>query len=579
MKMLLIVAFLAFSATLIAGEGESSYSDCVPTVYTPISSSIVSILTSASYYYPSIYTIGSELSTLELSSPSLYTAETTIESYEPYYSSVISEIESMYSYPALYTDLSYVSEFTEAYSSLANAVSIIESIEMTQSGLAQYQSSLQSLETVYTSILTDLSLYTGFEYPSVYTAAYVISEATLTDSSALASLIEIDTLISTSPTVSSAVNDLSASLYTLPYSVVTEIISWFSSPSTVGSSTLSSLYICNSAAYYEQKDINQWIYSHPYYTSMMPEFACWAGSAYYVSSLLTEASIIISYQMPTFSYDVSVLTAAASTQPAITNDLSILTYIEAESPSIYQAEKTIEATFYNSPSIAYSISYAINYPSLVTDPSSIQYFEESHESFVSAILCIDSWGSYYTSSASMLSSIESQLTTAFVNYGTLLTAYSYVQDVTSPSLAIATAYISAVKSSVSDLTYILTQMSYVISQLPSLSCYESDEEYYAEAYPYVASYVWDVIDSIVYLPSSSVSYFESLTASYSSLAYDDYMIVGGQIDYSFLYSLESSFIYAAETDSSLLTQYEELSSMSTIAYTAWSSTVSTVTVC
>jgi hypothetical protein len=577
--MLLIVAFLAVSATLVAGDSSSS-SICVPTVTTvPIPSSIVSIITGASYYNPSVTSIGSVISTVELSSPSVYTAETVIESYEPYYSTVISEIESMYSYPSLYTDLSYISEFTQAYSSLATAVSIIESVELTQSSLAQYQSSLQSLETVYTSILTDLYELTGREYPSVYSAAYVISEATLTDSSILATLIEIDTLISSSPTVSSAVNSLSASLYTLPYSVYTEIVSWLSSPSTVGSSTLSSLYICNSAAYYEMKLISQWEASHPYYYSNPIVFATWAGAAYYVSSLLTAVSTIISYQMPTLSYDVSVVSAALSTQSEITEDLSVLSYIEAESPSIYHAEATIEATFYNSPSVAYSLAYALDYPSLVTDPSTISIYAESHSSFVSAILEIDNWGWYYTSSSSMLDSIESQLTTAFVNYGTLLTAYSYVQDVTSPSLAIATAYISAVKSSVSDLTYILTQMTYVISQLPSLSCDESVEEYYAEVYPSVASYIWDVEDSIIYLPSSSVSYFESLTASYPTLASADISIVGGQIDYSFLYSLESSFIYAAETDSSLLTQYEEISSVESLAYTALSTMVSTVSVC
>jgi hypothetical protein len=576
MKMLLIVAFLAFSATLIAGEGESSYSDCVPTVYTPISSSIVSILTSASYYYPSIYTIGSELSTLELSSPSLYTAETTIESYEPYYSSVISEIESMYSYPALYTDLSYVSEFTEAYSSLASAISIIETAELTQTGLAQYQSSLQTLETIYTSILTDLTLYTGIEYPAVYTASYIISQATLTDSTIFASVVAVSTAVSVSPTVSSALSSISYYVYTLPSTVVSQIVTLISSPSTVGSSTISSLEECYSTIYTDVDYVTAFTY---YYPSIVSDITSYLYAASSVSSLGSAVSTIVSYQMPTLSYEVSVMTHAASTQPAISNDLSVFTYIAATSPTVYHAEDTIEATFYNSPSIAYSISYALSYPSLVTDPSTIQYYEESHESFVSALTAISSWESYYTSSSLMLSSIQSQLTTAFVNYGTLLTAYNYIQDITSPSLASATASISVAKSVVSDLTYILTQMTYVISQLPSLSCYESEEEYYAEVYSSVASYIWDVDDSIVYLPSSSVSYFQSLTASYPTLASADIHIMGGQIDYSFLYSLESSFIYAAETDSSLLTQYEELSSASESAYSYWSSTISTVLVC
>jgi len=159
----------------------------------------------------------------------------------------------------------------------------------------------------------------------------------------------------------------------------------------------------------------------------------------------------------------------------------------------------------------------------------------------------------------MFTGVESGLISAFESYRPLLTAYSYVQDVTSPSLASATASLSAAASVVSSLPYVLTEITYVISALPSLSCDESVVEYYATAYPSAASYIWDVLDGETYVATSSASSFASFEAQYYTLYSAEYSIVGGLIDYSFLYSLESSFIYAAESDSSLLTQYETLS--------------------
>jgi hypothetical protein len=282
----------------------------------------------------------------------------------------------------------------------------------------------------------------------------------------------------------------------------------------------------------------------------------------------------VSYQMPTLTYETSILSYAASTQPLITADLSVLTYLTALSPSLGEAEQTIEATFYSSPQTAYSIYYAIEYPSLIDDPSAVSSMEESHQSFVSALNYVTSWEAYYTSSASMLSSIESQLTTAFRSYSTLLTAYSYIEDVTSPSEASASVGISSAKTVESDVTYVLSGLTYVLSRLPSLSCYESLIEYYATENPTIASYLWGVYDRTVYVPSSSLTYVATMIASYASLAYADFMIVAGEEYYPSISTLESSFIYAAESDSNLLTEYDTFSYNSYQAYASWSSQVS-----
>jgi hypothetical protein len=562
--MLLIAVILALGVMVRAD------SVCIPTVSTvPVPSSIETVFTSAEVYAPSLSTIGSVISTFELSSPSLATVETVIEYYMQSYSSLVTELESMYSYPSLYTTET-VTELTTAYSTLASAVSSLISAELTQTVVAEYQSTLQSLEVSYSTILTVLTAYTDFASPSVYTASAIISEATLTSPSILATVIAVSTAVSSSPTVSSAVSYLSYAMYTVPSSVVSEVLTIISSPSTVGASTVSSLESCYSTLYSELTYVTAFTYSYP---SIVTAITDYLSAASTVSSLGSAVNTIVSYQMPTLSYEVSVLTAAVSTQPSLTLDLSVLTYLTAESPTLAEAESTIEGSFYASPSIAYTIYYALDYPSLVTNPTAVSYYEESHESLVTAIDTLISFESYYTSAATMLSSIEQQLTTAFESYGTLLTAYSYVQDVTSPSLASATEAIYTAKTVVSDLTYVLSTLVTAVSYYPSLSCAESVIEYYATAYPSVATYLWSVYDGDIAVAYSSIYYVESLVASYPGLASADSLLLSATSysEYPFSASLESSFIYAAESDSSLLTQYETLSTYSASAVASWSS--------
>jgi hypothetical protein len=278
-----------------------------------------------------------------------------------------------------------------------------------------------------------------------------------------------------------------------------------------------------------------------------------------VSSLDSAVSTIVSYQLSTFAYEVSVISSASYYVPSLTVDLQVLTAITAASPTLHYAEETIEGSFYSSPSVASVIYYALDYPSQVSSPSAVSSYELSHESLVTAIDYVISFESYYTSLASTLSSIEYTLASVFASYRTLLTAYSYVQDVTSPSLASASADISSAKTVVSDLTYVLSSVAYVTEASPSLSCDEAVVEYYAVDYPSVATYLWSVDDGVTYVASSSISYVESLVASYASLNYALLSICSAVYDYPSLTSVESSFIYAASSDSSLLTEFDTFS--------------------
>jgi len=571
----MLTVILVALALATPSWAQSSYQ--VPTVSTAeVPSSIEEVLSSVDVYYPSLTSIGSAISVIELSSPTLALAESTLEYYASSYASVIDEIESIYSYPSLYTDLSYVSELTSAYSSIASAVSYIESVEETQTELAAYQSTLQSVEVSYSSILTELSVETDIAYPTLYIASQVISEATLTDSSIFASVVAVYTAVSDSPTVESAVSYLSYAAYTVPSTVVSEILTIIYSPSTVSASTVSSLESCYSTVYEELLYVESFTYSNP---SVVSDLVDYLSAASYVSSLGSAVYTVLSQQMSTFTYEVEVLSAASSVVPTVVADLSILSYIEAESPSIVYAESTIEASFFNSPSTASAIYYALDYPSLIPYPTQVAYEEESHESLVSAIDYIISWEDYYSSSASLLTGVESGLLSAFGEYRTLLTAFSYVEAITEPSEASASASFSSAKALVSDLTYVLSGVSYIISELPSLSCAESEIEYYAEEYPSVASYVWSVLDDEVYVSASSASYFASLIASYYTIYYYEAEICGGLIDYSFLASLEASFISAAATDSSLISQYESLSSIEYSAYYYLASVESSSSAC
>jgi hypothetical protein len=464
-----------------------------------------------------------------------------------------------------------VEDLTSAYPTLASVISSLVSAEMTLTTLAAYQSSIQSLEVSYSTLLTDLSIYTSIAYPSVYSASLLITEATLTSPSIFASIIAVSTAVYTSSSASYALSYLSSAVYTLPSYVVTEILTIISSPSTVGASTVSSLEQCYSSVYYYLTEVTSFTYSYP---SVVSDITAYLSAASCIYSIGSAVYAIISYQMPTFSYETYVLSYAAYTLPSVSNDLSVLSGYEALSPSLYYAELTIEQSFYNSPYVASSIYFALDYPSQVTSPSAISSYEATHESLVSALDTVISFESYYSSVASTIWEIETQLTTAFESYRTLLTAYSYVQAITSPSYMAATMAISSAKSVVSDVTYILSELTYVVSRLPSLSCAESVVEYYAQVYPTVAYYLWSVYDGYVSVPSSSLSYVAEVIASYPSLDSAFSMIVGGQIDYSFLFSLESSFIYAAESDSYLLSYYESFSYQSYSAYSEWSSTVS-----
>jgi hypothetical protein len=565
MKFLMLLAFAAFTT---ANAWSSASSVCIPTVTTvPVPRSIEEAITQAESYAADILTIGSILSTAELSSPTLTYAESVLESYAHSYYSLITALETYYASPTVIAESS-VEEYTRltsAHSTLASAISAIVSFGETHPSFETAQNTLLSIEVTQSSILTELSVYTEVASPSVYSASEVVSEATLTSPSILATFISIYTADIAYPSVESALSSLSASVYTLPSTVVSEVLTFIESPSTVSRSVIESLESCYESVYSELTYLTSFTESHTSVVSALTDFLSAASS---VSSLSTAMSTLISYQMPTLTYDVSVISHVTRTWPSFTTDIEILSGYTATSPALSFAIGTLESSFYNSPSIASSIYSALVSPSTVTCPTQLSEEELSHSSLVTAIDTILSWESDYSSSASTLTSIVSKLTSNFADYRTLLTAASYISTAASPSIASASYAISSLKTIVSDITSVLTAITYVTKAEPSLSCAESIIESYAEVSPTVALSIFSIIESPSIIRGHT-TYYAELTASYESLASAIESIVSAESSYSELAYYEESFIYAASVDSSILSQYTDFSTLTASDYEAF----------
>jgi hypothetical protein len=533
---------------------QSSCSSVEPTVLSVVSSlpnTIETAIAQAYSYAADITTIGSIISTIALSSPSVTYAESVIASYEESYSSVISYIEEIYSSPSLLppSSESSFSQLTYIHSTLASAIETIVSIEQTDYSLASIQYTLESILLTQPSILTYLTEYTAIASPSVYIATEVIAEATISSPSIVPSFIAVYTAVSSYPAVSYALSELSYSVYVVPSTVVSEVVSYINSPSVVSPSVVASLASCYASLYAEVTSITEFTKSHSTVVSAITDLI-YAEST--VSSLGSAIYTVISQEEPTLVYQTSVLSVVSYSFPSLYTDVEFLSTLTATSPTLGYALSTIEETFYASPSIATAIYIAIQSPSSVTNPTQIDYEEMSHQSFVSAISEVDSFESAYSSIASTISSIVCDLTSVFETQRTVLTAVSYVSAATEPSEYGASAAIDSLFSVVSTITSVLSGISYVISYSPSLSCYESDIEEDAFLYPDVVESLWVVYNSPS-LITQSFSYYSGLEASYSSIASALSAIVDDEISYSSLSYLEYSFILGATEDSSLLT--------------------------
>jgi hypothetical protein len=188
----------------------------------------------------------------------------------------------------------------------------------------------------------------------------------------------------------------------------------------------------------------------------------------------------------------------------------------------------------------------------VTDPSQVSSEEISHTSLVTAIETIISWEDYYTSQANTFSDILSQLTSEFTSYRTLLTAASYISSAASPSFASASHAIASIKTRVTDITSVLSAITYAISNEPSLSCAESIIGSYAHVSPTVVTELFSAIESPSTVASSEVTYYATLVGEYPSLVSALDSVVSAEVSYPSLSYYEESFIYAASIYSDII---------------------------
>jgi epidermal growth factor receptor substrate 15 len=518
-------------------------------------SSVSYALSSASSCDPSIYSIGTILSTIEFSSPSVSAAESIIESYEYSSPSVVSFLESDIEYPSVISSPTlFYSEVSE-YSSLYAAISTIDDVIAICPSLSAVQSTLQSVMQSDSSILYQLSQYTYYVSPSIVSASNVIDQATIVSSSAFSDDIALSLYVAPYPSVSYAICELSYYAYTLPSTVVSDIVSFVSSPSTVAPSVVSYIYDYYPSIYPYAYTVESFVISYP-------EVDPWFTDEFYVDSCVSSFSSAVSYveyyQMPTFYYQASVISSVEYTWPSVSTDLSYLSILEASSSSLGYAFSAIENTFYNSPAIASSLYEALVSPSTVVDTQLISYEEMSHQSFVSALDTILSFQSAYPSYSLTISYVLYYASSAFETASTLLTANSYISALISSSTASATYSLLTDLTVISSESTILSAVSYATYYSPTLSCYESVAESYAYNYPSVIYALWNVItEPSLYFTQAST--YASLEASYPVLVnYLEY-IYSAAYSYSSLYSYEGSFLLGAEYDSELLTEYYEVS--------------------
>jgi hypothetical protein len=546
---------------LVALATPAFCSSCSVSVYTPplyysLPASISEALDSAFSYYPDIFTIGNELSTIEMSTPTLSYDENVICSYIYSSPSIVYYIEEGDYYPSQVTDVSSFDDEESSYYTLATAIASLISIEATNPSLSADQYTLQQEEQSVPCILTDLEEYTDVEYPSIYSASQVIDQATLTSSSIVADVISVYTAVADYSTVSSAISDLSYTLYTLPSTVVSYVIDYISSPSTMAPSEVAILNSCYSTVYSEVTIVTSFTYSFPSVVSALTSYLYVASS---VSSIGSAVYTVLTQEMPTFTYQESVIAYLSYSWPSVSTDLDYLSSIEVSSSTLGYALSYLEQTFYDSPAVAESLYNAIESPSSVTDTEEVSYEEMSHQSFVSALTEVISFETAYPSYYSTFYYIMPYLTCAWQTEGTLLTAGDYIEYILSSQTASADVSLDTLYSVVSSWETVLSAVGSAVYYSPSLSCDEDLIASYAYSYATVVSTLWSVITDVTQY-TSQATYYASLEASYSQVVSALESVYSAAYSYPSLYSYESSFITLAESDSSALTQYYYYSS-------------------
>jgi hypothetical protein len=555
-----LLSITVLAALVTISSADSSCTISVPTIISsvPLPPTIESQLAQAYSYAADILNIGSIVSTIELTRPTLFTAESVVASYELSYESIISYIEEIYESPSLLppSSVSSFSSLTAIHSTLASAIKTIVTIESSHTSLAGVQTALQYVEHSQPSILTYLGQYTKIASPTVYSDSHIIEDATITSPSIVPTWIEVYTAVSGYSAVISALSSLSSEMYTLPSTVDVDILTYIDSPDIISPTLLSHLSSCYPDVYTELNAITMFTKSH---TSVVSAITNYLSAAEAVSSLGSAIYYIMTDQMPSLIYQISVMSDVSYYWPSAYQDIEFISELTATSPTLYRALTTIEQTFYESSSIASAILHAITSPSTVTSPTRVSYMEISHQSFVSALNEISSFESAYSTYAYTVCTILSHLTEAFKTERTLLTAASYISEATSPSTFSASIAIQTLFSVVNDLTTVMDEITSVIHYVPSLSCYEQTIEYYGWYYPEYDQALWEVYNSPSEI-TSSFSYYSELAADYSALATALYHIVTEESSYPLLDVAESAFLTAAESDSQVLTDFESLMS-------------------
>jgi hypothetical protein len=553
MKQLLILLALV---TIVAARGKKSSSCIKPVKVQPLQPpSVVAVTEKASKHDPSFK---SDIRIIQgncKNNPTFLPVESVIEQYAKSHFSVISKLEYYDAHPSAVVSVSSFTQMKTKFPKLASAVSSLVSEEASHISLEDIQSTLQSLFVSYPTILTVGASSFDVSYSSLKQCESGISEAEVKSPSVVADVQALTTFESLWPSMSKVLCELSSVAYYYPTVLhdVTLAEDWSQPNAWREDKTLRSIATCYLSVYQAFVSIESFLDKHSSAETAFTNFVQVLSS---VPSIVSDVTSFAKVVSSSFTRASSEMRPAINNDPHISTEISYLDVLEASYPSLSCAEKTLEREIHSHPDTVYSILLDMASPSRVNDPTNVSSLEKRYPSIVSAYSEVER----LTCSHPSLSYVQQVLTQEERVVPSLLTDANDVISAASPSLEGDAYQMEKVESVAPGISVALYSLSYIEKQVPSLSCEESVVAQYAVEAPSVVYEIDEAIAQPQLIASSSIKYYEQLTAKYRSLASAERKVFGYQKRFPQLATIQKELTFALSYEPHLLSVYKSLGS-------------------
>jgi transposase-like protein len=555
MKQFVLLALIA----VVAARDHSCLPKMVSSVEPIPPPSVTKITSAASEDFPSISSDISVIEGIAVSSPTFLSVESEIESYARSHYDTISLLEYYDESPSEVTSPTSFQDLVSDFTTLAQAVSLLVSEMNTHSSLYAVQSSLQAAMVDFTSIVTAGETSFEFSHASLITDESGISEAAISSPSIVTDVEVLTTMVSLSPSLSSAVCALTeaAEYYS---SALRELITardWTYTTAWEIDTTLVSIESSYPTLYTALTAIDYFLASH---SSDSSAFSRLVTVLDYVPSIISDVTSFVTSVSPSLSLALTVLSPIEQVNSHITTEVTYLNVLEATHPSLSCAEGTLARDIASHASTVSLIEEAISSPLSVTNSYLVSSLEHRYPSVVTAYEDITSVELSHPS----FSYVQSQLTYEEAIVSTLITDAEEVISATSPSLIGDDYDMQKVESILPTITEALHSLSTIIQASPSLSCDESVIAQYAATDATALYTIAQAIDSPSSVSSTEIAYIASLTAEFPTLASALRSIVSIEYTFPQLETIESDLTYALVIEPSLTKVYSQVSEYESI---------------